>query len=333
MFEFLTEMFGDGFHYDPRYTLSCHTPACVKKEYKTYKIAWTRFFNTDIILLRPRFAVKSQTDISKIQSDLSIVAEIHSTENRKCALYLDGLSKTLQKSLLNDGTPFIVDDGQIFLPFWACHLTKIIEYDKNATYMAPGTQLVFLYFVYHVAEGDRINQKSLTHKLGLSKPTVSRAVGFLSNVKLISVANEGTNTWISPACSKSDFIKRGFNMMKSPVTDVIRVRNLNNAVSGIENGIIRIPAETNENNTKIAMTRDSSALVDRSEIISAREYAENGGGTIEIWKYDPTIIIGNGMADELSILAAYQNTDDPDVQEYIDSIREKYEIPDIDVSL
>ena len=330
MFEFLTEMFGDGFHYDLRYTLSCHTPAYVKKEYKTYRIAWSRFFDTDIILLRPRFAVRGQADIAKIQEDLNVVSVIHSTSNRKCALYLDTLSRSLQKSLIHNGTPFIVDDGQIFLPFWACRLTKIIEYDKMATYMAPGTQLVFLFLSYNVNEGDKINQKSLTHKLGLSKPTVSRAVSFLSDVKLITIDNEGTNTWLSPACSKSDFIKRGFNMMKSPISDIIYVRNLNNAVSSIENGIIRIPVGLNENNTKIAITRDSSALVNRSEIISAREYAENGGVTIEIWKYDPSIITGSGMADELSILAAYQDSDDPDVQEYLDSIREKYGIPDID---
>ena len=330
MFEFLTEMFGEGFHYDPRYTLSCHTPAYVKKEYKTYRIAWSRFFDTDIILLRPRFAVKSQEDIAKIQEDLNVVSAIHSTPNRKCALYLDTLSRALQKSLIHNGTPFIVDDGQIFLPFWACRLTKIIEYDKMATYMAPGTQLVFLFLSYNVNEGDRINQKALTNKLGLSKPTVSRAVSFLSEVKLIAVTNEGTNTWIAPACNKSDFIKRGFNMMKSPVTDIIHVKNLNNAVSGIKSGIIRIPAQLNENNTKIALTRNSYALVDRSEIISAKEYAENGGEPIEIWKYDPSIITGSGMADELSILAAYQDSDDPDVQEYLDSIRERYGIPDID---
>ena len=102
--------------------------------------------------------------------------------------------------------------------------------------MAPGTQLVFLY-LYYGRNTEPVNLTQIAKELSLSKATCTRAINDLTASGLITQNEEGTHKWITPAYGKPEFLKKGYERLKSPVERRIYVKTSvqieKQAISGI----------------------------------------------------------------------------------------------------
>ena len=64
-----------------------------------------------------------------------------------CALCLDNLSALQRRSMLEEYIPFVSLSQQVYVPFWGCAFHEQFKADAAImAKMAPGTQLVFLFY-------------------------------------------------------------------------------------------------------------------------------------------------------------------------------------------
>lgn len=118
----------------------------------------------------------------------------------------------------------MVPCAQAYLPFVGCAFTE----KKTKTLllpeaMAPGTQLVFLYF-YYTTPMSAVTASELAMHLNLSKATLTRAIAALKQLGLISIKEEGTKKFLTPAiASKHELLDAAKPYLQSPVHQTIYV--------------------------------------------------------------------------------------------------------------
>lgn len=109
-----------------------------------------------------------------------------------CALCLENLTAMQRRNLIENNVPFISLSQQVYLPFWGCSFIEKFKATPSINdKMAPGTQLVFLYF-YYSPKTENINLTKLSKGLQLSKATCTRAINDLVASGLLLQKSEGT---------------------------------------------------------------------------------------------------------------------------------------------
>ena len=196
--------------------------------------------------------------------------------------------------------------------------------------MTPGTQLIFLY-LYYRQDAEPINLTQLSKKLSLSKATCTRAVNDLTVSGLITVKNEGTNKWISPAFAKPEFLNKAFPRLKSPVERLLYVKRIDKDKTMMKSGV-RALADLSmigagEEDGAVAISPKKASQVPAKNIITRQDFYDFGGYVIEVWSYDPVLLAENERVDDISLLLSLQKDKNERIQMGLDEIRRAHELP------
>lgn len=297
-------------------------PYYIRDGYDLKSLFWGR---NQCILLIPTFpswrlpTVKRQ--LMKFQENCTV----------PCALCLENLTSLQRRNLLENNIPFISISQQVYLPFWGCLFTERFKAQAPVTEkMAPGTQLVFLY-LYYLEESSNINLTRLSKSLHLSKATCTRAVDDLARSGLITEKTEGTNKWIAPAFEKSEFLKKGYPRLKSPVKRLIFVKQAVNVRLQLKSGMLALAdislVGTDDYDGAVAVSSKAAAEIPIKDTLSQQEFRDFGGSVIEVWGYDPALLAHSGRVDDISLLLSLENMNDERVQMGLDEIRERHKLP------
>lgn len=248
-----------------------------------------------------------------------------------CALYLENMTALQRRNLLENNIPFVSLSQQVYLPFWGCSFIEHFKADVPVTEkMSPGTQLIFLYF-YYLQNINSINLTQISRNLSLSKATCTRAVNDLAASGLITQHTEGTNKWIAPAYSKPEFLKKGYERLKSPIERYIYVKNPVHAPKQLFSGMLALAelsmVGANENDGAIALSKKDAAKIPVDEICSEQDFKDFGGYMIEVWAYDPALLADGNHVDEISLLLSMDHLSDERIQMGLDKIRKNHELP------
>lgn len=134
------------------------------------------------------------------------------------------ISSFRRKALIKDRIPFIVEDGQMYLPFIGMDLKKITDENiKNIEKFSSTTQLVFLYFLYN--KDLLINATELANILNSSVMTAWRALNDLYSLGLLTYEISGktgrSKEYIR--IDDTDYYNIGSQYLKSPFSRVVYV--------------------------------------------------------------------------------------------------------------
>lgn len=320
MLEFLKTIFGSNISIT-KLDYPEETPYYVRDGYTLSRLTW----NADqCILLTPNTPSWRLPTVKKQLLNFQEICPL------PCALSLENLTALQRRNLIENGIPFVSLAQQLYLPFWGCLFTERFKTQIPAPdQMAPGTQLIFLY-LYYRQNAEPVNLTQLSRRLLLSKATCTRAINDLNLSGLITLKNEGTNKWISPAFEKPEFLRKAFLRLKSPVERLIyvkRLKEINKMKSGVK-GLSEISlVGANDQDGAIAVSRKSAAYIPAEDIISKQEFQDFGGYIIEVWSYDPVLLTENGRVDDISLLLSLQKDGDERIQMGLDKIREAHGLP------
>lgn len=248
-----------------------------------------------------------------------------------CALGLENLTALQRRNLIEDHIPFVSISKQVYLPFWGCFFHEQFKTETPiADKMAPGTQLVFLY-LYYGQSTEPVNLTQIAKDLSISKATCTRAINDLTASGLITQNAEGTYKWITPAYERPEFLKKGYERLRSPVERFLYVKTAvpieKQVISGMRALARQSMISVKEQDGAVAVSKKTAAKIPADAICTEQYFGDFGGAVFEVWSYDPAILAKNGCVDDISLLLSMDNDPDERIQMCLDEIREKHELP------
>ena len=318
---YLKSIFGDDI-IEEEYSYGKGVPLYISGAYKTVMIVWGE---NRCVLLTP---VDLSWRLPAVKTHMKIFQEICPYP---CALSLDNITAKQRNNLVGSHIPFISASNQVYLPFWGCVFSERYRASvRQEEKMAPGTQLVFL-FLYYREDDEPVNLTGIAEKLSLSKATCTRAFSDLVASGLVRVKEKGTNKWIAPAYEKAEFLRKGYDRMKSPVERTVYLKTPFNAEKRILSGIRALSERsmlgTNESDGAIAVSRKDVQEIRADSICSERYFGDFGGTVVEVWSYDPAVFALGSAVDDISLLLSLEKNQDERVQMSLDEIRRRHGLP------
>lgn len=336
LLNFLRSVFGKDLAFAPC-DYPKETPYYIRDGYQLLRLSRKRY---SCVLLYPKApSVKLPALKKQFRNFQRICGE-------PCALCLENMTSARRRDLIENDIPLVSLSQQVYLPFWGCLFNERFKADVSVgEKMAPGTQLVFLY-LYYGKETDGVNLTRLSRDLGVSKATCTRAVRDLTADGLLTLEAEGTNKWLVPACEKSEFLKKGYGRLRSPVERLIYVKQMPGHIqpsvrmqpldhmqsldhiphflSGLEALSAASLICPEPGDARIAISQKSLGGIPSEEMITRQEYEDFGGTALEVWSYDPALFSEDGRVDDISLLLSLEKDPDERVQMGLDILRKRH---------
>ncbi len=222
-----------------------------------------------------------------------------------------------RKSLIKNRIPFIVEDGQMYLPFMGLDLKRTLdEPKKKIDKFSSSTQLGFLYFLYN--KEMIINATALAEALNTSNMTASRILNDLYAVGLLTyeVAGRTGRSKEYKRISDPDYYREGSRYLKSPVKQIIYVENEvdDTLIAGLEAlsmiSMINPPQGLVRAITKEKLDKESVLIVRNKDRIADEKLVE-----LEVWHYDPTLLSKEQYVDIASLALSLKDINDERVEQ------------------
>lgn len=281
------------------------------------------------ILDKPQGVVAMQKHIKRIQE----------LTDQEIVLYFKDITRYRRKSLIDNRVPFIIEDGQVFLPFLGMDLKSDLkdhesainsldthrvfrqirylhEKEEKATVFSATTQRAFLNFLYN--QDLEVNTTEFAKKTGVTKMTASRALNDLYHAKLITyeIGGKTGRSKVYRRIQDPYYFEKGMDFLKTPVRDVIYVRNIPDGalVAGLEAlaqlSMINPPDHMVRAISRQQVDKVNLEIVTNRDIIKDEKLIE-----LQIWAYDPRPFTHNKYVDLLSLYVSLKEENDERVEQ------------------
>lgn len=299
------------------YNSSSRIPIFLRSLYKFYtmKILGKQYVLLEIIDEAPSIdAIKKHMD------------RIENITNEQIVLYYKDITRYRRKSLIQNKIPFIIEDGQIFLPFIGLDLKKVEEsFKEEVNTFTPSGQIAYLYFLYN--KDLVVNATEFSKVFGWSVMTSSRALNELYDAKLLTYeigGRTGRSKYYS-RISDPDYFEKGKFFLDSPIRKVVYTRNepKDSFVAGLEAlsklSMINPPGHKVRAIYSADVNKNNLEIVNNKDIIRDNELVE-----LQIWGYDPKIFTDKKIVDVASLYASLKEENDERIEQALEEVlREK----------
>ncbi|AOM83907.1 MarR family transcriptional regulator [Salisediminibacterium beveridgei] len=250
------------------------------------------------------------------------IRQIREITKEPIVLLSKELSSYRRKSLIKNKIPFVIEDGQMYLPFLALDLKKVSEEAANEVkFFSASAQVVFLYFLYH--KDQVVNTTKLAEMMGFTEMTASRALNELFRVNLITY-ELGGKTGRSKEYRRipdPDYFLNGQQYLKSPVKKVIHTKSKppHALIAGFDAladlSWINSPSHSIMAMDKKKLNDGLNHIVSNKDEIKDSQFVE-----VELWDYDPLLISGKRHVDRLSLFLSLKDVPDERVEQALEEI-------------
>ena len=284
-----------------------------------YRFQTTSIHGTSFIVMEPT------TKEYRLPTLVKHLAKASQLAGLNCALAFSSLRSSQRSALIQQKVPFLVPGAQLYLPFIGCAFTEKKTNTLNLPEaMAPGTQLVFLYFYYKESRS-AVTASELAIQLKLSKATLTRALATLTQLGLISSKVEGTKKLLTPAIAlKHTLLDTAKPYLRSPVHQTIYLSvQPKKAFLG---GLMALSSQTmlsatQKDGSYVVSIRQAKEL--ESDKMSKQDFLDFGGYPVQIWKYDPALLSRGTTVDMISLILSFDQEYDERTEQALQSVKEK----------
>jgi len=288
-------------------------PIFIRNSYNFYEM---KILETECILIE---AIDEMPDIDQIQKHIQ---QIKSLTNRQIVLFYKDITRHRRKSLIKNRIPFVIEDGQMYLPFLGLDLKKTTEYGKEEVnrFTTPA-QIAYIYFLYHKEEV--INTTDFAKKLGFNTMTASRALNALYYANLITyeIGGKTGRSKEYRRIADPDYFIRGREYLKTPVKRIIytKTRPLSAMTAGME-ALAELSMINPPDHPIVAIDRNNLdkehiEIVKNKDIIKDTKLVE-----VELWDYNPRLFSYKDHVDKLSLYASLKEETDERVEQALEEI-------------
>lgn len=242
-------------------------------------------------------------------------------------LWLDSITSYQRQSLIKNQISFIVPGSQLYIPAMGMSLKdsyqhKVLKVER-LTAMA---QFILLYMIYHPQIAS-YSQVELGARLGISAMNISRGVQELRALALVYSENRGRSKLVQPVSYGKDLYELSKEYLQSPVQKRIYVE--------YEEAYLDFPVAGEEalaRRTMLNPPRHQIRALDKKKMQIIPEEAKvdphwvmNGKYIeVELWKYNPDVLVRDGMVDVISLAVSMQDIEDERIEEQIIEMMEEY---------
>lgn len=288
-------------------------PIFLKGKYKFYEMT---ILGIQCIFIEP---VDEMPNVDQLQKHLK---QINKLVDCKTVLFYKEITRYRRKSLIENRIAFVIEDGQMYLPFLGLDLKKGQEVIREeAKEFTTPAQIAYLYFLYHKEE--IVNTTDFAKKLDFNIMTASRALNELYHANLITYAIGGM-TGRSKEYGRikdPDYFLRGRDYLKTPVRKIIYTKTrpigvLNAGMDALaELSMINPPDHPIIAIDKSKLNRERIEVVKNKDLIKDTKLV-----AVEIWDYDPELFSSNGHVDLLSLYASLKEDTDERVEQALEEV-------------
>jgi predicted transcriptional regulator len=288
-------------------------PISLRNTYKLYSM---------IILGIPCILLEIIDKAPGVDSIRKHIKRIEEITNDQIVLYYKDITRYRRKSLVENKIPFVIEDGQIYLPFLGLHFKKTNEsVEEETKEFTPSAQTAYLHFLYN--KETVVNTTDFSRMLGWSKMTASRALNELYNAKLLTYKMGGKTgrSKYYKRIADSDYFKKGSELLNSPIKKVVylKMEPKNSLTAGLE-ALTKL-SMINPSGYKIrAIYRDNLMgsdlkIIKNKDIVKDEKLVE-----LQIWGYDPQLFAKEGNVDIVSLYASLKEDKDERVERALDEV-------------
>lgn len=261
--------------------------------------------------------IEVNNEIPGIEDLKKHIKAISKSVDDNLVLLFKSISSFRRKTLIENRIPFIVENGQMYLPFLGMELKKTTEENtKIIEKFSSSTQLVFLYFLYN--KDLLINTTELAEIFSTSTMTASRALNDLYSLGLLTYEISGKTgrskryKRIADTC----YYNRGSKHLKNPVSKVEYVYN-NIAhdfpVAGFE--ALSMQSMINPPKKSVrAISKQKVKDIKQHIVLNRDKIADMDLIELQIWDYDPQFLARDGVVDIVSLVKSVSETNDERVE-------------------
>ena len=286
-------------------------PIFLRDSYNFYEM---KILGTHCILLE---AVNEMSNVDQIRKHIK---QIKNLTDRQIVLFYKDITRYRRKSLIENRIAFVIEDGQMYLPFLGLDLRKAPEHvkDKVKGFTTPA-QIAYLYFLYHKEE--TVNTTGFAEKFGFNIMSASRALNELYRADLITY-DIGGKTGRSKEYRRipdPEYFLRGRDYLKTPVRNVIytKTRPLESRAAGLdalaELSMINPPGHPVVAIERSRLNDGQTEIVHNMDLIRDRCPVE-----VELWDYNPGLFSDEHHVDLLSLYASLKEVTDERVEQALE---------------
>lgn len=265
--------------------------------------------------------------------------EIHFTRARNIlghpvmAVFQD-LEAYNRRRLIEKQIPFIVVNKQVYIPGFLVDLKENFEFkSKVHSKLIPLAQLIVLYYLLHKQEIKELENKTFKELAVFFHTTQMEITRTADNLKALNLINVGTG--------KEKYIrfitqhKQLWNDIEQRKLFIYPVQKQVYMDHKFFKGLLKSNSTALAEYTDMNPTRQEFYAIDKKVFYKFEEEnrrepvnAIDAKYCIEIWKYDPAVLVKNGsypqdMVDPLSLYLSLLNTKDERVEIALDQLLNK----------
>ena len=284
------------------------------------------FFGNKFTLLIPKG--ENLPTVGQLKKNMETVEDIL---QRRTVLVYNAIPSYIRNRLIQKQINFIVPGRQMFMPNIRVDLNeKEYSRPKKTKTLIPSAQFIILYQI--LKRNNTLEQytfKDLAQKLGYSAMAITKAVNNLkihelcetegSKEKYIRFNHEIPELWYKALSLMTNPVLKQVFIEKYPEGELLFLANTS-----------ALPEYTNMNPSKqeyFAIEKNLFYKLDREKKLPGLNDYE-GKYCLEIWKYDPYILIqdkdGEAIVDPLSLYLSFTDNQDERIEMALEQIIKKY---------
>lgn len=276
----------------------------IKDKYLFYK---AQLLDTSFFIIRPRENMTVQT--MKAQMEY-----IRCKLKCDCAVLLEESTTYRKKKMLEERMPFMVMDGQMYLPFTALYLKKKNKKEpvEMPQHFTAATQLLYLYLLYR--EDDLIDTEELVKTLGMSVMTVCRGMEKLEQIGVVShkITGKTGRKKLYKRIDRKDYYLKGIGYLENPVRQCIYVKEIPQNLQVYKSGLSALAEQSmlGEPAHEIYAISGKQEKVFRDFQVEKERAIEEHLPEIQIMKYNIGLLEKEGCVDPITLIKSLVETDE-----------------------
>jgi hypothetical protein len=281
----------------------------------------------EMTILREKYIIiEIINDIPDVNAVKKHIDRIEALTGKKAVLLYKKITRYRRNSLIENRIPFIIENGQIYLPFLGVILNNKIksindEDNEEDNYFPTSTQLSYLYFLYNKEEV--INTTDFSKKMNFTKMTASRALNDLYDLNLLTYevgGKTGRSKEYKRIADPEYFIK-GIDYVKSPIGKIVYVKQkpIGTLYAGLDalakQTMLNLPDYTVVAMGKEVFKNQDIEIIKNKDIIKDKKLTE-----LQIWDYDPREFSDKNYVDTLSLYASLKEDKDERIEQALEEV-------------
>jgi DNA-binding MarR family transcriptional regulator len=283
-----------------------------------YRFETVRIDGTQCLFLQP---VGELATINMIKKHLKRLREVCDCPP---VFELETITQQRRKSFIAARIAFAVPGKHIYLPFIGVQLQDRCDSKTAITpvlkKLQPSAQM--LLFAFILRKNKAMYLSEMTKQFSFSAMTISRAASQLVQMQLISKSNDGVQKVLTADITPEELFRKAAPYLINPVRKVVYINRLELNHKMFHAGLSAL-ADMSMLNPPVPETWGTAESAGNLTGVNVHLIDTDTQCALELWKYDPRLISGNGQIDALSLATSLSGEKDERVEQTLQDTLQK----------